>query len=55
MLKQPDNIEVKKDYEELRLELLQANYDLKDLVVAFGDVMTKEQYEKLLSFSNIYI
>jgi len=49
----PDNETLKKEYEELQLDFFDANHHFKDLVTTIGDMLTLEQYTKLLQFSNI--
>ena len=53
MILEPENILLKSEYEEIQLDRLQASFDFKDLVTALSEMMTKEQFEKLLKFSNI--
>jgi hypothetical protein len=49
------NKELQQEYEDLKLDLLEARYQFKELVSAMSEVMTKEQYQKLLEYSNIPI
>ena len=49
----PDNKELKKEYEELQLDFFEANHHYKDLVTTIADMLTREQYTQLLEFSNI--
>lgn len=49
----PDNIELQEEHEELQLDFLNANHYYKDLVDVLSEMLTKEQYAKLLKFSNI--
>jgi len=53
MILEPENDALKMEFEQIQLDRLQASFDFKDLVVALSDMMSKEQFEKLLKFSNI--
>jgi len=53
MLTESDNEMLKLEYEDIQLDRLQASFDFKDLVSALSDMMNREQFEKLLKFSNI--
>ena len=50
---EPDNMELKDKYENIQLDRRQAYYDFKNLVILISDMLNREQYEKLLKFSNI--
>ena len=50
-----DNIQHKIDYEEIQLDRQQANYDFKSLVELISDMLSREQFQKLLKFSNIAV
>ena len=49
----PDNQELKDEFEEMQLDILEANFHFKDLVITMSELLEREQYEKLLKFSNI--
>ena len=49
----PENLALKVEQEDMRLDMLQANYQFKDIVTTMSDLLKREQYEKLLEFSNI--
>lgn len=53
MLRNPDNIKFKEEYDQIQLDLLQANQHFKYLVVVLSELLSREQYAKLLEFSNI--
>ena len=53
MFSESDNIELKRDYQDIVLDSQQANYDFKSLVTTMSDMLVREQFEKLLKFSNI--
>jgi len=55
MLAEPDNDELKEIHEEIQLDVLQAHSQFKDLVIVISDLLTREQYQKLLKFSNINV
>ena len=55
MLEDPGNIELKKLYEEMQLDIMMANHQFKDLVTIVSDSLNRDQYQKLLKFSNINI
>ncbi len=55
MVSEPDNLEYKKEYEDIRLDILQANQHFKDLVIVLSELLTREQYAKLMEFSNIKV
>jgi len=55
MFQEPDNMEIKNEYQDIHLERQQINFDFKNLVVVMSDMLTREQLEKLLKFSNINI
>jgi len=47
------NIKLKEALEDMRLDMLQASHQFKDIVTAMAELLKREQYEKLLEFSNI--
>jgi hypothetical protein len=49
----PDDTSLKAEQEDMRLDMLQANYQFKDMVATISDMLKREQYEKLLAFSGI--
>jgi uncharacterized protein YydD (DUF2326 family) len=51
----PNDMKLKEQKEEMRLDMLQANYQFKDFVVIMSDLLKRNQYQKLLEFSNIPI
>jgi hypothetical protein len=51
--KESDNIALKEEQEEMKLDMLQATHQFKDIVAAMADLLKREQYEQLLKFSNI--
>lgn len=51
ILKDPDNKQLKEEQEELQLEKFEAYNQFKDLVITISELLTKEQYEKLMEFS----
>ena len=53
MLRHSDNKEIKEAYDEMQLEMLDATHQFKDLVTVISDLLTREQYGKLMEFSNI--
>jgi hypothetical protein len=53
ILKESDNIALKEEQEEMKLDMLQATHQFKDIVAAMADLLKREQYEQLLKFSNI--
>jgi hypothetical protein len=53
MLRDSDNQKYKEEYEEMQLDRFEANSYFKELVVVISDLLTREQYAKLLEFSNI--
>jgi len=53
MLRDSDNKKYKEEYEEMQLDRFEANSYFKELVVVISDLLTREQYAKLLDFSNI--
>ncbi len=55
ILKEPDNINLKDEYDEIRLDKQEANYDFKSLVEVILEVLEKKQIEALLRFSNILV
>lgn len=55
MLRNPDNIKYKEEHNQIQLDLLQANQHFKELVIVMSDLLTREQYAKLLKFCNINI
>lgn len=55
MLRSPDNIKFKEEYDQLQLDVLLANQHFKELVVVLSEILSREQYAKLLEFSNIKV
>ena len=55
LLSDAENLKLKHEYEEIQLDRLQASYDFRDLITALSDMMSREQFEKLLKFSNISV
>ncbi len=55
MLRNPNNIKFKEEYDQIKLDELQANQHFKELVVVLSDLLSREQYAELLEFSNIKI
>ncbi|MBN2816424.1 MAG: hypothetical protein JXQ67_07040 [Campylobacterales bacterium] len=53
LIKNPDDEQLRKEHQELQLDMLQAQAQFKDIVVAMSELLQREQYEKLLEFSNI--
>ena len=53
LLQNPDDPKVKQELETLRLEFYQANYDFKEMVGVLGELLEREQFQKLLSYCNI--
>jgi len=53
LIQNPDDQTLKDAHEELQLDMLQAQAQFKDIVVAMSELMQREQYQKLLEFSNI--
>lgn len=53
MLQDLDNKELKKELEDMKLDMLSANQQFKDMVITISDMLKREQYEKLLAFSGI--
>jgi len=51
ILKDPDNKALKEEQEELQLEKFEAYNQFKDLVITISELLTKEQYQKLMQFS----
>jgi len=51
ILKDPDNKQLKEEQEELQLEKFEAYNQFKDLVITISKLLTKEQYQKLMEFS----
>ena len=49
----PQDEALKQELEDLQLELFQASYQYKEIVTAMSELLKREQYEKLLRFSNI--
>ncbi len=49
----PNDEELKKESSLLQLEFYEANHQYIDLVTVFSDMLSREQYAKLLKFSNI--
>ncbi|MEA2072546.1 MAG: hypothetical protein U9O86_03095 [Campylobacterota bacterium] len=49
----PDNEELKEEFAQLQLDFYEANHHYIDLVTVLSDMLSKEQYAKLLKFSNI--
>ena len=52
---EPDNMDIKDEYQDIVLDRQHAHYDFKNLVVLMSDMLNREQFEKLLKFSNIAI
>lgn len=53
MLKNPDNLKLKEEHDKIQFDVLLANQHFKDLVVVLSELLTRDQYAKLLEFSNI--
>lgn len=53
ILQDPDNRGLKQEQEDMQLDMLQATHQFKDIVTAMSELLKREQYEKLLRFSNI--
>lgn len=53
MIREPENASYKKEYDEMQLDMLDANQQFKELVIVISDLLTREQYAKLMEFSNI--
>jgi hypothetical protein len=53
ILREPDNASLKDELEDMHLDMLQARYQFKEIVSVMSDLLQREQYEKLLKFSNI--
>jgi len=53
MLQSSDDKVLKDELEELQLDRFQANQHFKELVNVLSDLLDKEQYAKLMSFSGI--
>jgi len=51
MLQNPDSQEIKEAQEELQLEKFEAYNQFKDLVIIISELLTKEQYQKLMEFT----
>lgn len=49
----PDDGEYKEAYEELQMDVLEANQHFRELVVVLSELLTREQYAQLMAFSNI--
>lgn len=55
ILEQPDNLDLKQKLEDMILDRQQAHYDFKNYVTLMSDMMSREQFAKLLKFSNIAV
>jgi len=55
IFEQPDDVDIKEKLEDIQLDRQQAHYDFKNYVILMSDMMDKEQFEKLLKFSNIAV
>ena len=53
MLQDLDNKELKEELEDMKLDMLSANHQFKDMVITISDMLKRQQYEKLLAFSGI--
>lgn len=53
LLETPDDLEIKASFEELRLDMLQAKFQFKELLGVMSELMKRSQYEQLLAFSKI--
>ena len=53
ILAQPDNIDLKNELQDLKLDKQQANYDFKNLTEIMLELLQKEQIEALLKFSKV--
>jgi len=53
IFEEPDNLAHKDALEEMSMDRLEGYNHFKDLVSAMADMLNKQQYAKLLEFSNI--
>ena len=53
MIQEPDNQNLKSQYENLQIDRIQAENDFKKLVEAISLLLRKEQYYQLLDYSDI--
>jgi len=53
LFKHPDNLELKREQEELQMDFFEANQHFKELVIVLSEILSREQYAVLLKYSNI--
>ena len=53
ILQNPQNTALTEQLQEIALERMQATQDFKELLETMAELLTKEQYEKLLKISNL--